>query len=53
MATQCGICNEEWAICIENIVQGGEIRLCKEHSQYLINAQHQALSALLFTKEAN
>jgi hypothetical protein len=43
----CGICGEDWAVCIRNTVQGGEIKLCKSHWEYLQEAQTQALATLL------
>lgn len=44
---KCGICGEEWAVCIPNTVQGGQINLCKSHYEYLQEAQTQALASLL------
>jgi endonuclease/exonuclease/phosphatase family metal-dependent hydrolase len=47
MSMKCGICGEVWAACIKDTVQGGEIRLCKAHLNYLEAAQTEALATLL------
>jgi ribosome-binding protein aMBF1 (putative translation factor) len=44
---KCGLCGEEWAVCIPNTVQGGQINLCKSHYEYVQAAEAAALSILL------
>ena len=49
---KCGICgNKDWAVCIPNTVQGGEIRLCQWHWDYLQTAQNRALKNLMEWRE--
>jgi hypothetical protein len=48
---KCGICGEDWAVCIPNTVQGGEINLCRWHWDYLQTAQNRALNTLLTNYE--
>jgi hypothetical protein len=43
----CGICGEEWAVCIPNTMRGGEINLCAKHWEAIKWAQHNALVTLL------